>query len=558
MSAPTRIPLPPHLSPEWEQPADADGFWTHDRMHFPEPISRLDDSLMRMFYDAGMNHGFALYGMPVRAAGRRFWAHHYMAMIPLQLSHDELAAMEKRSEQAFGSAMGQLQQKWESEWLPEIRTTIDSWESYDLAGATTAELADHLDAVVDGLRRLAAIHFEIVFPSMFPLTLFEELYVELFDEADHLRPYKLLQGLENKTVESGRALWKLSQQAAATPAVRRIIEETPADQAVAALETFEEGSTFLDALVAYLDEYGRRSEYWMSVSRPSWIEDPTPAIEMLKSYLARPENNPELELAALAAEREQLVAEARERLGTYPQAVRDQFEFLMQAARIGTMLSEDHGYWIDFRAASDARLAFLEAGRRLAASGALTDANDVVHLTLDEFRTALRAEEPPDLRQTIEERKAEIERYRGVEIPPVVGTQPPGLPPDNPGNRTFAKFFGVPPQASDDPSVLLGAAGSAGVVRGPARIVRSLADVDKVQPGDVLVAETTSPPWTPLFATVAAVVTDTGGVLSHCAVVAREYGIPAVVGTGMATMRLTDGQMIEVDGSRGVVRIITS
>jgi pyruvate,water dikinase len=94
------------------------------------------------------------------------------------------------------------------------------------------------------------------------------------------------------------------------------------------------------------------------------------------------------------------------------------------------------------------------------------------------------------------------------------------------------------------------------MARGVAKVVRALAEADKLEPGDILVAETTAPPWTPLFATVAAVVTDTGGVLSHSAVVAREYGIPAVVGTGNATAILADGQLVEVDGDKGIVRIV--
>jgi pyruvate,water dikinase len=88
-------------------------------------------------------------------------------------------------------------------------------------------------------------------------------------------------------------------------------------------------------------------------------------------------------------------------------------------------------------------------------------------------------------------------------------------------------------------------------------VLRSLPEGDGLEEGDVLVAETTAPPWTPLFATVAAVVTDTGGILSHCAVVAREYRIPAVVGAAMATATIRDGQPIEVDGDKGVVRILT-
>ena len=93
-------------------------------------------------------------------------------------------------------------------------------------------------------------------------------------------------------------------------------------------------------------------------------------------------------------------------------------------------------------------------------------------------------------------------------------------------------------------------------MQGTARVVRSLAEAAKLGEGDVLVTGTTSPPWTPLFATAGAIVTDTGGILSHCAVVAREYRIPAVVGTGAATQMIEDGQTIEVDGDSGTVRIV--
>jgi len=102
-----------------------------------------------------------------------------------------------------------------------------------------------------------------------------------------------------------------------------------------------------------------------------------------------------------------------------------------------------------------------------------------------------------------------------------------------------------------------GIAGSAGVVRGTARVIHSLEEAGKLQPGDVLVTKFTLPPWTPLFATASAVVTDSGGVLSHSAVVAREYRIPAVVGTDYATSTFHDGQLIEVDGNAGIVRVVS-
>jgi pyruvate,water dikinase len=102
---------------------------------------------------------------------------------------------------------------------------------------------------------------------------------------------------------------------------------------------------------------------------------------------------------------------------------------------------------------------------------------------------------------------------------------------------------------------LSGTGASAGVARGPARVLMSLAEADRFRPGDVLVARTTMPAWTPLFAAACAVVTETGGVLGHAAVVAREYGIPAVLGVKDATALLRDGQLIEVDGSAGTVRV---
>jgi pyruvate,water dikinase len=124
------------------------------------------------------------------------------------------------------------------------------------------------------------------------------------------------------------------------------------------------------------------------------------------------------------------------------------------------------------------------------------------------------------------------------------------------GNRARAslKFIGGPPPA-DEPGVVRGHAGSPGRAAGPARVIISIADADRLRPGDILVTQATAPPWTPLFAVAAAVVTDAGGVLSHCAVVAREYGLPAVVGTGTATATIRDGQWLEVDGDAGTVRL---
>ena len=138
----------------------------------------------------------------------------------------------------------------------------------------------------------------------------------------------------------------------------------------------------------------------------------------------------------------------------------------------------------------------------------------------------------------------------------MLGSLPPGPPPDDPISRAVIKMFGGRPTESESADVLYGMAGSPGLARGRVRVVRSLAEGESLEAGEILVAPTTAPPWTPLFARAAGIVTDAGGILSHCAVVAREYSIPAVVGAKRATTVLRDGQLVEVDGTNGRIHIV--
>jgi pyruvate,water dikinase len=122
-------------------------------------------------------------------------------------------------------------------------------------------------------------------------------------------------------------------------------------------------------------------------------------------------------------------------------------------------------------------------------------------------------------------------------------------------NPMLTKFFGVPLEQGPDPRVIKGNAASSGKTTGIARVIASIDQSGRLQAGDILVCPATNPPWTPLFGIASAIVTDHGGVLSHTAIVAREYGIPAVVGTKVATSLIKDGQTITVDGDEGVVKL---
>lgn len=549
------IPTAPEFPVLWRNEAEQAGFWQHDRMHFPAPVTPLTDAIIQIMYRDGFSVATELYELPLRAHAIRVNTYHYMAVAPLQLPPEEMEAMGKRAEQNLGATMAQMQALWQNEWLPAIQRHLFYFSSFNLSGASLEQLVAHLDQALGRLKELWQLHFQIVFAAYLPISIFDDLYRDLF-ASDAFGAFRLLQGLDNMTVKSGEELWKLSRQAMTMPAVRKVLEEQAAHDVLPLLRMFPEGRKFVALLDAYLYHFGQRCDTW-DFSQTSWIEDPTPIVKNLKDYIGQPDRDLIAERAAQAAEREGAIAQARQHLENYPEAIKQQFEFFLHAAQVGVVLSEDHNYWIDFRATYQARRVFMEFGRRLAQAGAIAAPSDVFFLTPEELRATASEQPMPRRHEIIAVRKAEMKHFEQIAPPAAIGTLPSAPPPDNAFTRAImVKFFGMPVEQPAEAGLIRGNAGSAGKVRGVARIIRTLKDANRLQRGEILVAETTAPPWTPLFATAAAVVTDTGAILSHCAVVAREYGIPAVVGAGVATQLIRDGQWIEVDGDSGLVRIL--
>jgi len=197
------------------------------------------------------------------------------------------------------------------------------------------------------------------------------------------------------------------------------------------------------------------------------------------------------------------------------------------------------------------RAAALRLGGLLVAAGRLDAIDDVHFLRRDEVARAVGGG-TAELRVLARERRDAWERQRGLVPPLQLGTVPPMFA------RLLDDYLAVIRGPVDAAASFIGVPASGGVARGPARVVRGPAEFDRVQPGDVLVASMTTPAWMPLFDRVAAVVTDNGGVGAHASIVAREFGIPAVVGLGDVTVRLRDGEPIEVDGGAGTVRRVAS
>ena len=253
---------------------------------------------------------------------------------------------------------------------------------------------------------------------------------------------------------------------------------------------------------------------------------------------------------ALADER--LLSAMRERLTDDPETLA-KLDHLYEAAQYSFPLTEDHAFYIDQLGVSVFRRFVLAVGDRLVADGLLEAPDDVFYLYRDEVVDALT--NGGDRREVAGARRASMARAAQVMPPGALGTPPPPPPEPDPfmDALVFRLLGVVPPEENLDPNVLKAVAGSPGAYTGTARVVRSLAEGMDLEDGEVLVCEMTLPPWVPLFSIAGAVVSDVGGVLSHCAIVAREFEIPAVVGTQVGTTTITTGQTITVDGTKGVV-----
>jgi phosphohistidine swiveling domain-containing protein len=450
-----------------------------------------------------------------------------------------------------------LGERWRTSWLPEIAEHLAYWRAFDLQGADLPTLVAHLTETEARIHRLEAIHFDVVTDLLLAVDLFEKMVADLFTNADGsvdpgVNVHTLLAGFEAKGTESSRALWQLSRRALATPAVRQILAETPASAVLDRLGNSADGQAFLREFNDFLATYGYQGDK-NYIDRPTLDEDPTLAIQSIQGYMQQPDRDLVAEGQRIVAQREAALATVRERLQGYPQPMVTHFEFLLQAAQEATWLREEHAHQLDMPLNHCVRRLLLALGQRLQAAGVLERREDIFYLTPDEVRATVAIEPLAAPQALVRQRRTTAETYAAIAPPLMFGPLPTQVLPSHPIVAAHMQNAGDPSQAAATPTELKGMPASAGKVRGTARVLHDLTEAGKLQPGDILVTTGTVPAWTPLFANIAGLVTMTGGPLSHAAVVAREFGIPAVVGAAGATAFIQDGQLIEVDGNRGVV-----
>ncbi|MEV0624111.1 PEP/pyruvate-binding domain-containing protein [Nonomuraea sp. NPDC050404] len=339
----------------------------------------------------------------------------------------------------------------------------------------------------------------------------------------------------NVTTDMDLKLWGLAVRAREH---RELFSGTPPEELAA---RYFAGELPDIGMADFLDRYGMRAAAEIDVGVPHWDEDPAPLFGTIANYLRvdDPASAPDARFRAAAAKAERMI-ETLTRRARARRPVRGRLAvFFMRRSRQLTGLRE-LGKFAWLPAIQACRRQLLLAGAELADRGRLARADDIMFLTLDEARAAVR--DGSDLLELVATRRAEHERELRRR------TVPGALLSDGTDVAALA-----PPQEVVD-GVLAGMSGAAGRATGRARVILDPAGA-RVEPGEILVAPTTDPGWTPLFMTAAGLVTETGSPVAHGPTVAREYGIPAVICVRDATTEIRTGQLITVDGTAGTVRV---
>jgi pyruvate,water dikinase len=407
------------------------------------------------------------------------------------------------------------------------------------ADATAEQRLDHVQRVLTRVFSIMPSVAPVFVAGLAMLAVARKLAGEDLDE---VASHEVLRSLpHNTTTEMDLELWALATRLRTDADAARALHDTPAAELARRYSDGALPPPLRHGLDAFLRTHGHRAVAEIDLGMPRWSDDPSHVLGVLANYLRldAAELAPDTLFArgALAAEAAvaAVVTRVRRRSRVRALAVRVTLRRVRELAG----MRETHKDFL-VRLLAHARAELQVVGELLAARGLLTDPADVFFLDLAEARSALAG---ADQRITVAERREEYDReLRRRHVPRVLlsdGTEPEAL------SRTV-----------DVEGALTGTPASAGTVTAPARVVLDPVGAH-VEPGEVLVVPSTDPGWTPLFLTAGGLVMEMGGPNSHGAVVAREYGIPAVVGVADATTRIRTGQQVTVDGAAGLVRAVT-
>ncbi|MBW1723389.1 MAG: phosphoenolpyruvate-utilizing protein [Deltaproteobacteria bacterium] len=442
--------------------------------------------------------------------------------------------------------------------MPQL---LNVTKKLDLEKASNIELLENFEETINTCRRMWEIHMYMMYGTYTAYILFENMCRDLAG-IDDTSPvfHKLVSGFDNKVFQVDRRLWEFSKRAREEGLTEEFLQSEP-EQIQERLESTEKGRAFMEDFMAFMNEDGWRMQRMSEINLPTWVEDPAPALANVKQFLLKGGDfNLDEERKKLTEERE---AAEREVLEKVSPEQRGWFEQLMRLAQKSGVFSEEHDHYLDLYTHAMMRRSALGIGRRFVSAGTIDHHEDIFFLIPDEVRRAAINPDQFNLRYIVDRRKAEWEEWKKNPNPPAFLKegfdldQAMGVLVQSNDPIALKVVVGSMPQVRPELKAdLYGTCGSPGVAEGPARVIMNEDELHLVKEGDILVAASTSPSWTPIFSMIKGVVVDRGASLSHAAIVGREYGIPVVMNVFEGTVKIKSGQRIKVDANLGTVYIL--
>jgi phosphohistidine swiveling domain-containing protein len=559
---------------EWKAELEKELFWVYDDLHCPQPLSPMYEDIGGWWLTC--DHMFRRFGAPFACdwVAKNINGYLYTAAIPAD-PEAKLDAMEYGArygtrtplDPEYASRIGTYLNAvlptyglyfadwWRERLVPEMERNFAYLESRldQQDDMTLMELACLLEDGIDIHDRHWKIHWMLNFAQLSATLNLRAVMEKTRGSVDEVLLGRLQNSARDRNWDSIEALWKMKNEARDDAELAAAFKAETGKDVLAALESSERGRRFLSERVeAYQREFGWHAVWSHEFIFPSVREQKEPVLDLVRGYIETDYDYP----ATIRAVADDIESAAREILeGLQGDALEE-----MRAANDINLrmapLTPDHHFYIDQGANAHLRLVLIAIGRKLVDQGVLDSPDDVILMRYNELRVFMGDPAAMDGRALVAQRRAEREAAYKVRPRDWVGTVTPSqlaFP--------YLNLWGFPDkfhrQASTVKDEIGGIAGSPGVFEGIARVVLHESEFDEVQKGDILVCQMTNPAWVALFTKISALVTDAGGTVSHPAVLAREFGIPAVIGTSVATQQIHSGDRLRVDGSNGVVQILS-
>ena len=558
---------------EWQE-GERELFWIYDDLHIPNPVSP-------MFFDIGgwwltCDHMFRRFGTPFACdwIAKNINGYVYTAAVPADSSiHAEATEYENRYvprvprdpsyAQKIGAYMGAVLPHYAANFLdwwrqrlrPEMERNFAYLDNYDTGNASLVELAVLLEDAIDIHDRHWKIHWMLNFAQFSSTLNLNAMIQEVKGEVDPNLMGRLQSSVEDRNWDSIEALWRIKEEVKNDADLAQAFKGEMAGDVLRNLQNSERGRRLIsERIEPYLEEFGYKAIWSHEFAFPTWKENPAPVIEVVRGYVETDYDYPR----TINAVREDLNKAISELMDDVPPGEgRDKLYTALDLSLRMNPLTPDHHFYIDQGTNARLRIVLIAIGKKLAQAGLIDDPEDVMYLRYNELRLLMTNASAVDARALVSQRRDEREDAYHIRPREWAGTATETALAF-PYNSLWGfpeKFYREPPKTTGE---IKGLAASPGVVDGTARHVSSIEEFNQVKEGEILVCRMTNPAWVVLFTKIVGLVTDAGGVTSHPAVVSREFGIPAVVGTSNATERIKTGDRVRVNGSTGVVEVLSS